>query len=121
MLTTLLQRACLIAALMAPALTMAEEPATDAPAPVAERVPDAKSLANVEAILEYCAKLDPASATRYLEQAKMVTQGASEETLSKVRGTNDYLQAHGELDESLAKVDARGAKKVCAQQLVQNQ
>jgi len=86
-----------------------------------EPVPDAKPLATVEAILDYCAKVDPAAAERYQEHVKLVAQGASEETLAKVRKSNEYQQAHGEVDEFLAKVDPHNAKKVCSQQLGQTQ
>lgn len=102
----LLKRACLLAAVMAPCLVLAEEPA-----------PPAQSLATVEAILEHCAKINPAAADQFKQQAKLLAQGASEETLAKVRKSEEYQQSREATLESLAKVDDVNAKKVCAQGL----
>jgi hypothetical protein len=122
MLETVYQKICLLAMLAAPALVLAGEPAADETQPqVEESAPDARSLATAEAILDYCGKLDPSSAERYLTQARVIAQGASEDVLVKVRETNEYQQAHGELDESLAQVEARNAKNVCAKLLLHSQ
>lgn len=85
-----------------------------------ELVPDAKSLATTEAILDYCAKLDPAYASNYQKRVQLVTQGASAEALSKVRKTDEYQQTHDSIVESLAKVKEQDAKKACSQALVEN-
>jgi hypothetical protein len=109
MLMTILKNLCLLAAIVAPGLALADEPA-----------PQAQSLATTEAILEHCAKLNPAAADQYREQAKLLTQGASEETLAKVRKSDEYQQSRDSALESLAKVDAQDATKACAQNLAQN-
>ena len=106
---TILKKACLLAALVAPGLALADEPA-----------PQAQTLASMEAILEYCAKLSPAAADQYREQAKRLGQGASEETLAKVRKSDEYQQSRDSTLESLAKVDDQNAKKACAQSLSQS-
>jgi hypothetical protein len=85
-----------------------------------EPVPDAKSLAMTEAILDHCAKVDPAYASNYQKRVQLVTQGANEETLAKVRKTDEYQQAHDSTVESLAKVKEQDAKKVCSQSLAEN-
>jgi hypothetical protein len=82
-----------------------------------EPAPDAKSLAMTEAILDHCAKLDPAHASNYHKRVQLVAQGASEETLAKVRNTDDYQQTHDSAVESLAKVTEQDAKKACTQAL----
>lgn len=112
----------LAAALLAPGWVLGDEPAPQVtPTPEeAKPVPEARPLATVEAILDYCARLDAAASDKYRQQAGLVSQGADEETLARIRETDEYRQAHGEMDEFLAKVDARNAKKVCAQRLVQN-
>jgi hypothetical protein len=74
----------------------------------------------METILEHCAKLNPAAADQYREQAKMLAQGASDETLDKVRKSDEYQQSRDSTLESLAKVDDQNAKKACAQGLAQN-
>jgi hypothetical protein len=85
-----------------------------------EPLPDAKSLAMTEAILDHCAKVDPAQASNYHKRVELVTQGASEETLAKVRQTDDYQQAHDSAVESLAKVKEPDAKKACSQAVAEN-
>jgi hypothetical protein len=84
-----------------------------------EPAPDAKALAMTEAILDHCAKLDPAHASNYHQRMQLVAQGASEETLAKVRNTDDYQQTHDSAVESLAKVTEQDAKKACAQTLAE--
>jgi hypothetical protein len=101
---TLLKHACLLAAITAPGLALAEEPA-----------PQAQSLATMEVILEHCAKLIPASADKYREQIKVLAQGASEETLTKIRKSEEYQQSRDSALESLAQVDDESAKKACSQ------
>ena len=104
MLMTMQKKLWLLALIAAPGLALADEPA-----------PQAQMLATTEAILEHCAKVNPAAAEQYREQAKLVTQGASEETLAKVRQSEEYQASHDSTLESLAKVDEQNAKKACAQ------
>jgi hypothetical protein len=85
-----------------------------------EPVPDAKLLAMTEAIIDHCAKVDPTYASNYQKRLQLVTQGASEETLAKVRKTDEYQQAHDSAVESLAKVKEQDAKKICSQALAEN-
>jgi hypothetical protein len=105
----ILKHASLLAAIVAPGLALSDEPA-----------PQPQALATVDTILEHCAKLDPAAADRYREQAKLLVQGASEETLDKVRKSDEYQQSRDSTLESLAKVDDQEAKKACTQSLAQN-
>jgi len=107
---SLLKNACLFATMAVPGLALAEEPAA----------PQADTLATMETILEHCAKLNPAAADQYREQAKRLGQGASEETLDKVRKSGEYQQSRDSTLESLAKIDEEGAKKACAQSLSQS-
>ena len=80
-----------------------------------EPAPDARALATTEAILSYCAKVDPASASEYQERVKLIAQGASEKALDEVRKSAEYQQAHASVDDFLAKVDEHNAKKVCSE------
>ncbi len=107
---TMPKKLWLLAAIVAPGLALADEPA-----------PQAQSFATVEVILEHCAKLIPASADRYREHAKLLAQGASEETLAKLRKSEEYRAARDSTLESLAKVDEQVAKKSCEQHLAQGQ
>jgi hypothetical protein len=106
----MLRRVCLLAAIVVPGLTLADEPA-----------PQAQSLATVEALLGHCAKLIPAAADRYRELAKLLAQGATEETLANLRQSEEYRASHDLTLESLAKVSEQDAKKACEQHLAQGQ
>lgn len=112
---TILKHACLLAAFGVPGLALAAEPAPQADEPA----PQAQTLATMETILEHCAKLSPADAEQYRQQAKMLVHGADEETLAKVRKSDEYQQSRDAMLESLAKVDEQSAKKACAQSLPQ--
>ena len=114
---TMLKHACLLAAIVAPGLALAAEPAPQA----AEPAPQAQTLATMETILEHCAKLNPAVADQYRQQAKLLVHGASEEALAKVRQSDEYQQSRDSTLESLAKVDDQNAKKACAQSLAPKQ
>ena len=102
----MLFKVCLLAAVCAPGWVLADEPSLDP-----------KSFASIEAILEHCARTDPASADRYKEQAKAVSQGASEEALVKLRKSSDYVTTHDSMLDLLSKSDEQNAKRVCARQL----
>ena len=109
MLMTMPKKLWLLAAIVAPGLALGDEPA-----------PQAQALATAEAILEHCAKLIPAEAGRFGEQGTLLTQGASEETLAKVRESDEYQQAREATLESLTRVDEKDAKKACAQDPARN-
>jgi len=100
---------CLVASIVAPDGVLAGGAA-----------PDPKPLAIAEAILEYCAKFDPAAVATYREQVKLLLKGTSEDVLTKLRKSNEYKLAHGQVVEFLAKVDDHNAKKVCARRVGQN-
>jgi len=92
--------------LAAPALSFAEDPA-----------PDPRALGTAEAIVSYCAKIDPAAAAKYQQHVKLVVKNASEEVLAKVRQSSEYQQAHDTVGESLGKLDERDAKRACSASL----
>ena len=114
---TMLKHACLFAVIVAPGLVLAAEPAPQA----GEPAPQAQTLATMETILEHCAKLNPALADQYRQQAKQLVQGASEEALAKVRQSDEYQEFRNSTLESLAKGDDQNAKKACAQSVVPKQ
>lgn len=100
---------CLLIAIVAPGLTLAEEAA-----------PDAKALGMTEAILSYCANADPSAAVKYQERVKLLVQGASEETLAEVRKSDEYRQAHDSVADLVGKVDEHNAKRACSESLAEN-
>jgi len=90
-------------------------------ASAAEVIPDAKVLGTTEAILNYCARIDPAGADAFQSRSRMVTQGASEEAVQKVRKSEEYREARDTTEASLADVDPADAVKICAQNRPQGQ
>jgi hypothetical protein len=103
-------RVCVLAALMLPGWAIA-----------AGRTPPAQALGTVEAILLFCAERSPEGADHYRGQAKLLTQGADEETLAEVRAQSAYQLARDIALESLAKVSEQDAHQACSQSLAQNQ
>ena len=81
--------------------------------------PDARALGMMEAILSYCAKVDPAAAEKYQQRVKLLSQVASAEVLAKLRQSDEYRQGRESTAESLAKVDAKNARKTCSESLAE--
>jgi len=97
---------CACGCLAAPALSFAEDPA-----------PDPRALGTAEAIVSYCAKIDPSAAVRYQQHVKLLVKNASEEVLAKVRQSSEYQQARDTVNESVGKLDERDAKRACSASL----
>jgi hypothetical protein len=75
--------------------------------------PDARQLGVTESLLTYCSKVDPPSAGAYRAKIKQLVQGTSEETLVKVRNSDEYRQARASLDDFVSNVNERNAKRMC--------
>jgi tetrahydromethanopterin S-methyltransferase subunit A len=75
---------------------------------------DGRALGATEAILNYCAKIDPKAAERYQQQIKLLVQGVPEAVLVEVRSSEDYKQARESAEDSLTKVGEHDAKQACA-------
>jgi hypothetical protein len=101
--TTMCRVVWLFAGLALTGAAQADEPAA----------PNAQSLGTIEAILGNCAELDAAHAAQYRDQLKLVTQGASEETMAKVRASDEYQQAYESARKSLAASAGADALKAC--------
>jgi hypothetical protein len=78
------------------------------------QAPDARALGIAEAVLSYCTKVDPSSAAKVRERIKLLTAGASQQALAKVRNSGDYRRAHDSEDNFLSKVDPKNARRVCS-------
>ena len=106
--TNLLKRAYLLVAVVAPGVALSAQPA-----------PSAQSLGTSETILQHCARINLAAAGQDRAQGKLLTQGARDVTLAKVRPRDEYQQARDSTLAYLAKVDDGNGKKVCTQSLAQ--
>lgn len=76
--------------------------------------PDARALALKEAMLGYCSKAAPSAAGKYEEQVKLLTRGASAETLAKVRHSREYRQAYKAEADFAGMVDQHNALRFCS-------
>jgi hypothetical protein len=79
--------------------------------------PDARALGVSEAILGYCSKAYPSSTEKYQLQVARLTRGASPETLTKVRASDDYRRARAAEEDFVSQVDPHNAKHICAKSL----
>ena len=91
-------------------------PARDQAKLVAEskEAPDPHALGMTEAVFDYCAKADPKGAAKVRARLKRLVQGASRETLAKVRKSDEYRKARSSVEDFVAKVDERNASRVCS-------
>ena len=78
------------------------------------QAPDPHALGMTEAVLDYCAKADPKGAAKVRARLKQLVQGASKETLAKVRKSDEYRNARSSMGDFVAKVDERNASRVCS-------
>ena len=92
------------AAAVLPLLTEADEPKIDG-----------RMLGATEAIMNYCAKVDPTSGDRYRQQIKLMVQGTSDAALAKVRDSEEYKQGHDSIEDMLSKTDEHHAKQTCSE------
>ena len=73
-----------------------------------------RMLGMTEAVFDYCAKADPKGAAKVHARLKRLVQGASRETLAKVRKSDEYRNARSSMGDFVAKVDERNASRVCS-------
>jgi len=79
-----------------------------------KEAPDPHALGMTEAVFDYCAKADPKGAAKVRARLKRLVQGASRETLAKVRKSDEYRKARSSVEDFVAKVDERNASRVCS-------
>jgi hypothetical protein len=75
--------------------------------------PDPHALGVNESLLSYCSKAVPATAAGYKQKIRQLVQGASEETLSRVRASGAYQQARASMEDFVTRVDEHNAKRMC--------
>src|SRR5690349_19929353 len=68
----------------------------------------------VEGSLDFCAQADPQSATKYQQQKKVLTQGATQQEVSKARASKEYKEGYDAANDELGKQPKDQAKKACA-------
>jgi hypothetical protein len=66
----------------------------------------ASSYGTVQATLDYCARIDPGSATRYQDEARLIV-GA------QFKSTNEYKDGYSRAQDALGKVSEHEGKAAC--------
>jgi hypothetical protein len=72
-----------------------------------------KALGQVEARVDFCARVDSKNADQYKELGKMVVAGMSEKELKEVRESNDYKTAYDETKGQSEKIPQDKAVEGC--------
>jgi hypothetical protein len=80
----------------------------------------AKSLAVVDRVLQYCSSVDPGVASKLRQKIKDLTKGLTDQQVADLRQTEEYQAAYASIEEFVGKVDEHNAKKVCSESLSQN-
>lgn len=88
--------------------------ARPAAAPPAAAPLNARTLGLGEALLDYCAQNDPASAAKVRAQLQRLVQGMSKEALAEARKSAEYLSARDSERNFVSKVDPHNAHRVCS-------
>jgi len=81
--------------------------------------PSADVLGTIEAVLNYCSKVDAGSAAGYQQRLKVVVQGADEKALTEVRESDEYRDAYQRIADLLVDVNADEARQTCSKSLVE--
>jgi hypothetical protein len=76
---------------------------------------DARTLGIAEALLDYCAKNDPAGAAKVRARLKQLAQGASKQALAAARMSREYRSAHDAEAGFVGKIDPHNAHRVCSE------
>jgi hypothetical protein len=68
----------------------------------------------VQAVLDFCAKVDPKDAASFQAQGRKLTGGLSEHDLASLRGTPEYQDAFAGISDALGKSAPKDAARTCA-------
>lgn len=72
-----------------------------------------QSLGFIESTLDFCAKVDPNSASKYKEREKAFVGDATKEELEKARNTSEYKDSYNSTTDDLSKTPKEQVVKAC--------
>ena len=75
----------------------------------------ARSLAIVERLLQYCADSDAVAATKLRDKVNELTKPLSEQQVLDLRQTTEYQSAYVSMDGFINKVDEHNTKRLCTE------
>lgn len=79
-----------------------------------------QSLGITESVLLFCGPVDPEAAARLKEKIAQLLQGASDDAVAKLRGSDEYRKAYDSVTAFVGSVDQRNARRFCSESLAQN-
>jgi hypothetical protein len=83
-------------------------------APARSRAPIAQDLGAVQAVVEFCSKLDPEDKRQFERQGKQAAPKISEDGAEAARRSADYHAAHGFVASVLRGLSAPDAARGCS-------
>jgi hypothetical protein len=72
------------------------------------------ALGRVEGALDFCARTNPHSASKYEEKKKELLQGASDQEVAEARASKEYKAGYDAGTDQIAKQSQDQVKKMCA-------
>ena len=89
--------------------------ATTTPESATRSTIDARALGIMEGMLKYCARVDAASVQPLQSRIRMISQGAKDSDVSRVRQSPSYRAAFEAVGAFVEKVDERNASRPCVE------
>jgi hypothetical protein len=84
-------------------------------APAQAGTVNAHDLGVAEAMLRFCGRVDHAAEPKLKENVKLMVQGASSETLARIRRSEDYRSAQRSVSAFADKIDEHNVKRFCSE------
>jgi hypothetical protein len=100
---------CWSAVIVIPQLALAKLPFTN------------NAFGKVEGILDFCAKADPPSASKYQKQKKALVKDVPEKEVAEARQSQEYKDAYDAVGAELGKEPNQKVAEACAASLEGNQ
>ena len=72
-----------------------------------------QALGTVQAVVDYCLRVDPADASRIRAQQTALLKGLSSQTITGLRGSSDYQQSYELISGLLGKISSHEGAQSC--------
>jgi hypothetical protein len=78
-------------------------------------MPNAQALGVAESVLNFCGPIDPGGADKLRQLVRLLVQGANDQQLARVRGSEEYRKAYDSVVELTGKIDRHDVNKFCSE------
>lgn len=86
------------------------------PAQTAPPTLTSSTLGVLEGTLDFCSKVNPQAADQIKEIRMQLTKDKSEDSLARMRKSQEYKESHGRISKQLAALPAKDAQQACKAQ-----